>query len=477
MFAQNNINLLQIHPSIATRSIDRKGMLIKRGKSKSRIHFLPGDQRFDIAIRIIGRNERFFPSVKTRRSLIVEVNGTRALLNVKSAARRLHLKPLELRTLIEKGGLERLKQQAERIAGIFNEAARNQGISDNVEVQQLLNSIRTMKKEENGIAKKMRIKGINYLFDRNDDGTIDVFRFQKKMGEGNYGKVHAIQNLVEKKPEIALKIMKKSDNDQKNLATLESAKNEHELLNRIHKEEKRIGIQKPSIKMSHLYNSNNNQNTVIYYAPLYECNYLDFIIELKEIENREPGTTLQSRYFHFLQLIGGLTTLQEMGIMHGDLKPQNILVKKLDDLIVTDISDFGGASANVDNRIAKRAPGTHAYFPLSDLNASLEKNPEIFKEIEMKRDVFALGCVLHMALSFKKSPYPIHRRFINPRGKYEEILDPNVPNEVKELVKEMLHPDYRQRISATLAFDKFIDFLKENSLETIDQLIELNVKQ
>src|SRR6478672_5373517 len=95
------------------------------------------------------------------------------------------------------------------------------------------------------------------------------------------------------------------------------------------------------------------------------------------------------------QIASALDAAHESGVMHRDVKPENILITR-DDFAY--LVDFGIANAATDEKLTElgTAVGTYAYMA-----------PERFTndEVTYRADVYALACVLHECLTGSQ-PFP-----------------------------------------------------------------------
>jgi len=149
-----------------------------------------------------------------------------------------------------------------------------------------------------------------------------------------------------------------------------------------------------------------------------------------------------------LQACGGLEHAHGAGLVHRDIKPQNLLLRPDGTL---KIADFGIARAAETTRLTEIGSvlGTAAY---------LSPEQALGEEVTAAADIYSLGCVLYELLS-GRTPYLFENLpELVVKHREEAItplreLRPEVPERLEAAVMHALarNPDYRPDSAATLA--------------------------
>jgi serine/threonine protein kinase len=142
---------------------------------------------------------------------------------------------------------------------------------------------------------------------------------------------------------------------------------------------------------------------------------LDRLLHNKKILNFEAKIKILSDIAH------GMKFLHEKGIMHRDLKPQNVLVDKDN---ICKICDFGLAKV-MDETLTVGVIGTWQYMA-----------PEIMMETETyneKCDVYSFGIMMHEIFTLSKPYGSSASEYVNQFTIGFKILNglrPNIPSEL-----------------------------------------------
>lgn len=149
-----------------------------------------------------------------------------------------------------------------------------------------------------------------------------------------------------------------------------------------------------------------------------------------------------------LQICGGLEHAHSSGLVHRDVKPQNLLVRADGTL---KIADFGIARAAQATKLTQIGSvlGTAAY---------LAPEQAAGEQVTAAADIYSLGCVLYELLTgqtpyvFETLPELVVKQREEPVTPIRE-LRPDVPPEVEAAVMHCLarKPEYRPASAAALA--------------------------
>jgi serine/threonine protein kinase len=149
--------------------------------------------------------------------------------------------------------------------------------------------------------------------------------------------------------------------------------------------------------------------------------------------------------FVFKQIMEGIAYLHDNGVVHRDIKPDNILMNN--DYSSVALTDFGMAAdvATTPTNIC----GTLAYVSPEAQRAACQRDFESYIDWK-KSDVFSLGVTFYTVSEFDFLFYMRKDdESISPSQKYidRQIDKTKCSDELKDLLKKMICVDPKERIS------------------------------
>ena len=161
------------------------------------------------------------------------------------------------------------------------------------------------------------------------------------------------------------------------------------------------------------------------------------LFEGKTLDVRPP-TNLMDAVETFIQTCSGLKALHQMGYVHADLKPNNILRS---DLGTVKLIDFG-QSCKV-GAVKERIQGTPDYIAPEQVAR---------RPITVQTDVFNLGATIYWTLTGRTIPtlYTVNKMgensfLIDSKIDTPQQLNPKVPTALSNLVMECVATNPRKR--------------------------------
>ena len=261
---------------------------------------------------------------------------------------------------------------------------------------------------------------------------------EKLLGKGSYGEVYLVKNNITGTIR-AMKVIDKN-NEEEELT-------DEEILNEINILKK---IDHPNIVKIFEFYSNKSK----YYLILEFCeggNLYEFLDENKLSE-------FQVIYIMF-QILSAMNYCHNMNILHRDLKPDNILIKKSENgLCRVKICDFGTSYIFKKGEKQKEAIGTLNYMA-----------PEVLKEkYNQKCDLWSCGVIMYILLTGRK-PF-VGRDDIEVMSKilsnsYNKNLINKYNRYTKDLLSKLLETNPKKRLDAEQALNhKVFDINKTKEI-------------
>lgn len=204
---------------------------------------------------------------------------------------------------------------------------------------------------------------------------VGPYRLRRLLGKGGMGEVYEAEDTVKDRI-VALKLLP------------ESASHDPVFRKRLQREAHSAGrLQEPHVVPIHDYGEVDG----LLYVDMRMIDGTDLRKVLKRFGPMTPARAVAI----VRQIASALDAAHESGVMHRDVKPENIILTR-DDFAY--LVDFGIANAATDEKLTElgTAVGTYAYMA-----------PERFTndEVTYRADVYALACVLHECLTGAQ-PYP-----------------------------------------------------------------------
>lgn len=188
--------------------------------------------------------------------------------------------------------------------------------------------------------------------------------------------------------------------------------------------------------------------------PFIKMSYIDGRSLAKTIETEGQISSLRTQLI-FQQICDGLKYLHTQGVVHGDLKPSNILISKTpsgDDLV--HISDFGISKSMFELKALNEIVTATSSAFLSPQYASPEQL--LGNELDSRSDIYSLGCILYEMLTGK----PPFKESNQVRLVIQQLTEaPNmseIPTEFQNLVRLCLAKELKERPESIEAL-QFLD--------------------
>lgn len=292
----------------------------------------------------------------------------------------------------------------------------------------------------------------------NVGGDINLCLFICSIGKGEGAKViqaYQINNL-------AMTAIKYPNKKSPQIA------NECQLLNQLHPQQTPLwGLVLPWTKATIC----DEPTDYISIGSVYEDNYSTVI---KSFFNQLYSKRLKEipyRLFELQQLLFALVEIHREDIIHGDLKPDNVLVKDVPGTPykLAHIADLGGAVKVLESSTEIHPIFTCSFTPY-DEKKQLMKSPNL--ALAKSMDVFSLGSIFFQVFGFNSITLPYQLRSNKfPDFRYPNPYAPSLPIKIKELISSMTCPDWETRFSAKQAYQSLMDCIKTDYQELYEYIL------
>lgn len=436
------------------------------GTKKTRVDIgNTGDKSLLVAARVISNKpslvDAFINYFHHIFNYVKVVDGNQTiLLKINSLRNRLGLSASEIKNAESTGELKSLISDKASTIKFMGDLKQTYGGHLLPEFESTLSKViqtalPLIKKQDTAVVEHDKKRFAVSVVQRQDQTKkLELFQISKRLGKGGFGEVFETMALHEPKStsKVVLKEAVAANVDQQYSAA-DDVRNEVYLLNDIHENGPVCGIQTKPHRLIEL----GKPNQVALLGARYEGDFSDAVTNAS---GRDPMTEA-------FQLLAGLKALADKKIVHGDIKPENMLYNRG----TVHIADFGGA-----RKMAEGLPSvfTPIYLPYSDWQKAqgLEnmRAPEIqvdindaLNQLKLKTDVFAMGCSLYYAFSGTMPYKPDNSGAGLPDTSVRPPPLKDVHPKINALIQRMMDADSHNRPTADEAFQEYSQVLQQNS--------------
>lgn len=275
------------------------------------------------------------------------------------------------------------------------------------------------------------------------------YRLLRKIGEGGMGRVFLAEHTQRKgNPPRVLKFLSNDEGPQQATAYKRFVQEIH------------LTVQL-SQKSPHIVKAYNDYGYAKGLGTFYVMEYVEGVELGDWIAHRHEEKTIPEIVKLFRQLLSAVHVMHEEGVLHRDIKPQNIMIVTEDGCPpFLKLTDFGAARQLTGERLTKSVStliGTPLYMA-----------PEQFvsSRTDKSADIYSLGLILYEMLAgrhpFAMSLGGTTNRMMEAASAHLYHEPPPLrsyceefayPEELEELVMKALHKDPQQRIASVAAFE------------------------
>ncbi len=220
------------------------------------------------------------------------------------------------------------------------------------------------------------------------------------------------------------------------------------------------------IKEAQILNQLKDKNIVSIYE-WGQINELYFIVmeyisgkTLKEIIEAKGNLSIEITTLYAVQICNALAAAHNKGLIHRDIKPQNIIIDNDNNLKVTDFGIAKFTSEDATKTI--NVIGSAQYISPEHLQG---------KVLDARSDIYSLGIVLYEMLTgdlpFRgSSPIDISLKHLNENPQPPSLIIQKIPKNLDKIVLKCLEKDPKNRYQSVEELKKDLDnLLNKNFLE------------
>ncbi len=500
---------ITVEPARAAKSFGAKGKTIGLGSRASRLQLgETTDARTQVAIKTMEQVQASNPRIKLLdriKYVSVDIGGHgRVALNigslkrlgisksqaVKAAAQGTLPELIQRKVEETEARLEQYDEILDELDVMYEErdvdgrtmlvSTGEHGVETGISKSELQKAVRVGLTRVKTNGKLLSFGRTRVLVQRNAAGALGITSThgKERLGRGTFGDAIRVTDITT----ASQTVMKRARTDWKtNIIIRRYARKdvvkEAKILMSIHEGGRKVGIQKPPAHSAFRIGRKMKKSWYGFVGAVYNKGSMDGMT----VGVTPSPATRQVAISGFYQTLCGLATLEEKKIIHGDIKPQNVLCNEEQDKTWTfDISDLGGARhidsidfGSVEYRLNPMGVFSDAYVPAGDvagIKAAAKKGDrDRYLKLQQKRDVFALGASFYEFLTGSNPfDYPnghadVEGAFVNrgtPAFFLDNVREKGFSEDVVGLFEKMFDPDPDKRCSGTEAKAMMEDIIR-----------------
>ena len=296
---------------------------------------------------------------------------------------------------------------------------------------------------KDNICQKFAGKIKKAIFDLNFNDNYELINNEPELGHGHFATVNKCKYKFANKDNDKYYAVKIINKDELKSNDLELIRQEKSYLNLI-KHPNILGLKDYFEDKKYIY------------LVTECCNGGDLLNYIEDNKNISEKTTAKI----IRKIAEGIKYLNCFGIVHRDIKPDNILLSEKNDIKTLKIIDLGVCQTLTYGQMANEPIGTPGYI-----------SPEIYlhKEYSFKTDIWSLGAILYLLITGGILPFDndnedskiIGKKVVYTQHDYPEEFFGNKSNGLKDLLDKMLEKTENKRIDINnLLKDSWFNILK-----------------